>query len=123
MTPLYGADGEIYAVSQGQLTVGGFVTQGVAKSITQGVPTSARIAAGGIIEREVEFELDQLERIRLALRNPDFTTAERIAGAINRRFDATIARVTDSHHGGAQRAAGVSRPRRGAAHRDRAARG
>ena len=95
VTPLYGADGEIYAVSQGQLTIGGFVAQGVAESVTRGVPTSARIAAGGIIEREVDFELDQLERIRIALRNPDFTTAERIAGAINRRFDATIARVTD----------------------------
>jgi flagellar P-ring protein precursor FlgI len=84
VTPLYGADGEIYAVSQGQLTVGGFVAQGVAESVTQGVPTSARIAAGGMIEREVDFELDQLERIRLALHNPDFTTAERIAGAITR---------------------------------------
>jgi flagellar P-ring protein precursor FlgI len=95
VTPLYGADGEIYAVSQGQLTVGGFVAQGAAESVTQGVPTSARIAAGGIIEREVDFELNQLERVRIALRNPDFTTAERIAGAINRRFDATIAQVTD----------------------------
>ena len=95
VTPLYGADGEIYAVSQGQLTIGGFVAEGAAESVTRGVPTSARIAAGGIIEREVDFELDQLERIRIALRNPDFTTAERIASAINRRFDATIAQVTD----------------------------
>jgi flagellar P-ring protein precursor FlgI len=95
VTPLYGADGEIYAVSQGQLTIGGFFAEGVAESVTRGVPTAARIAAGGIIEREIEFELDQLERIRIALRNPDFTTAERIASAINRRFDATIAQVTD----------------------------
>ena len=95
VTPLYGADGEIYAVSQGQLAVGGFVAEGAAESVTQGVPTSARIAAGGIIEREVGFELDQLERIRIALRNPDFTTAERIALAINRRFAAPVARATD----------------------------
>jgi flagellar P-ring protein FlgI len=95
VTPLYGADGEIYAVSQGQLAVGGFVAQGAAESVTQGVPTSARIAAGGIIEREVGFELDQLERVRIALRNPDFTTAERIALAINRRFASPVARVTD----------------------------
>ena len=95
VTPLYGADGEIYAVSQGQLAVGGFVAAGAAESVTQGVPTSARIAAGGIIEREVGFELDQLERVRIALRNPDFTTAERIAIAINRRFAAPVARVTD----------------------------
>ena len=64
-------------------------------SATQGVPTAARIPAGGIIEREVEFELDELERVRIALRNPDFTTAERIALAINRRFAAAIARVDD----------------------------
>jgi flagellar P-ring protein precursor FlgI len=95
VTPLYGADGEIYAVSQGQLAVGGFVAAGAAESVTQGVPTSARIAAGGIIEREVGFELDQLERVRIALRNPDFTTAERIALAINRRFASPVARVTD----------------------------
>lgn len=95
VTPLYGADGEIYAVSQGQLMIGGFVAEGAAESVTRGVPTSARIASGGIIEREVEFDLDQLERVRIALRNPDFTTAERIARAINRRFDATIARITD----------------------------
>jgi flagellar P-ring protein precursor FlgI len=95
VTPLYGADGEIYAVSQGQLTIGGFVAEGVAESVTRGVPTSARIASGGIIEREVAFELDQLERVQIALRNPDFTTAQRIASAINRRFEATIARVTD----------------------------
>ncbi len=95
VTPLYGADGEIYAVSQGQLAVGGFVAEGAAESVTQGVPTAARIPAGGIIEREVEFELDQLERVRIALRNPDFTTAERIALAINRHFAAPVARVTD----------------------------
>ncbi|HEX5794261.1 MAG TPA: flagellar basal body P-ring protein FlgI [Geminicoccaceae bacterium] len=95
VTPLYGADGEIYAVSQGQLAVGGFVAEGAAESVTQGVPTAARIPAGGIIEREVEFELDELERVRIALRNPDFTTAERIALAINRRFAAPIARVDD----------------------------
>ncbi len=95
VTPLYGADGEIYAVSQGQLTIGGFVAEGTAESVTRGVPTAARIPSGAIIEREVEFELDQLERIRIALRNPDFTTAERIARAINGRFEAAIARATD----------------------------
>ena len=95
VTPLYGANGEIYAVSQGQLAIGGFVAQGSAESVTKGVPTAARIAAGGIVEREVEFELDQLKRIRLALRNPDFTTAARIAGAINDHFRSPLARATD----------------------------
>jgi flagellar P-ring protein FlgI len=77
VTPLYGADGEIYAVSQGPLTVSGFSAAGEAESVTQGVPTSARIAAGGIVEREVDFALDQLSSVRIALRNPDFTTARR----------------------------------------------
>ena len=95
VTPLYGADGEIYAVSQGPLTVSGFSAEGQAESVTQGVPTSARIAAGGIVEREVDFALDQLESVRIALRNPDFTTARRIAQAINGHLSQAAARVTD----------------------------
>lgn len=95
VTPLYGADGEIYAVSQGPLTIGGFAAQGEAESVTQGVPTSARIAAGAIVEREVEFALDQLASVRIALRNPDFTTARRIAQAINGHLSRPAARVTD----------------------------
>jgi flagellar P-ring protein FlgI len=95
VTPLYGADGEIYAVGQGQVAIGGFVAEGVAESVSRGVATSARIAAGAIIEREVGFELDQLERVRLALRNPDFTTAERIARAINGHLRLPAAQATD----------------------------
>jgi flagellar P-ring protein FlgI len=95
VTPLYGADGEIYAVSQGPLTVSGFSAEGQAESVTQGVPTSARIAAGGIVEREVDVALDQLESVRIALRNPDFTTARRIAQAINGHLSQPAARVTD----------------------------
>jgi flagellar P-ring protein precursor FlgI len=94
VTPLYGADGEIYAVSQGPLTVGGFTAQGAAESVTQGVPTSARIAAGAI-EREIDFALDDLPQVRIALRNPDFTTAGRIAQAINGHLSQPVARVTD----------------------------
>jgi flagellar P-ring protein FlgI len=95
VTPLYGADGEIYAVSQGPLTVGGFSAEGAAESVTQGVPTSARIAAGAIVEREIDFALDQLAQVRIALRNPDFTTARRIAQAINGHLSQPAARVTD----------------------------
>jgi flagellar P-ring protein precursor FlgI len=84
VTPLMGADGEVYAVSQGALTTGGFEAGGQAEKVTRGVPTSARIPSGAIVEREVEFALGQLENVRIALRNPDFTTAARIAAAINR---------------------------------------
>lgn len=84
VTPLMGADGEVYAVAQGALTTGGFEVGGQAEKVTRGVPTSARIPSGAIVEREVAFALDQLQNVRIALRNPDFTTASRIATAINR---------------------------------------
>jgi flagellar P-ring protein precursor FlgI len=83
VTPLLGADGNVYAVAQGALTIGGFEAQGDAAKITRGVPTVGRIANGAIIEREIEFALNRLNQVRLALRNPDFTTAKRIAAAIN----------------------------------------
>jgi flagellar P-ring protein precursor FlgI len=83
VTPLIGADGEAYAIAQGALAVGGFTAKGDAASVTRGVPTAARIANGAIVEREVEFKLGSQNAVRLALRNPDFTTARRIAMAIN----------------------------------------
>ncbi|HMR31627.1 MAG TPA: flagellar basal body P-ring protein FlgI [Geminicoccaceae bacterium] len=83
VTPLVGADGEAYAVAQGPLSIGGFEVEGEAERVVRGVPTSGRIAGGGIVEREVDFVLNDLRELRLALRNPDFTTAGRIAGAIN----------------------------------------
>jgi flagellar P-ring protein precursor FlgI len=95
VTPLLGADGEAYAVAQGALSVGGFEAQGEAESVTRGVPTAARIPGGAIVEREVEFALDELSQIRLALRNPDFTTAQRIAAAINDRLGDATARALD----------------------------
>jgi flagellar P-ring protein precursor FlgI len=83
VTPLLGADGNVYAVAQGSLSIGGFSAQGDAASVTKGVPTVGRIANGAIIEREIDFALNRLNQVRLALRNPDFTTAKRIAAAIN----------------------------------------
>ncbi|HET6838716.1 MAG TPA: flagellar basal body P-ring protein FlgI [Bradyrhizobium sp.] len=83
VTPLLGADGNVYAVAQGSLAIGGFQAEGAAASITRGVPTVGRIANGAIIEREIEFALNRLPNVRLALRNADFTTAKRIAAAVN----------------------------------------
>ena len=83
VTPVLGADGEVYVVAQGQLAVGGFTAAGDAETITKGVPTSARIANGGIVEREVGYEMSDMETVKLSLRNPDFTTARRVAQAIN----------------------------------------
>src|SRR6202158_681422 len=81
--PLLGADGNVYAVAQGSVAVGGFQAEGEAAKITRGVPTVGRIANGAIIEREIEFALNRLPNVRLALRNADFTTAKRIAAAVN----------------------------------------
>jgi len=83
VTPLMGADGEVYAVSQGSVAVGGFSAGGDAASVTRGVPTNSRISNGAIVEREISFEMADLGTLRLALRNPDLTTARRIASAIN----------------------------------------
>jgi len=95
VTPLLGADGEVYAVSQGQLAVGGFQSQGAAETIVKGVPTSARIANGAIVEREVAFDLASLQSVKLTLRNPDFTTARRVAQAINAFLGTAAAAPSD----------------------------
>lgn len=93
VTPLLGADGEVYAVAQGPIAVSGFAAAGAASSVTKGVPTSGRIASGAIVEREVGFELTGVETVQIALRNPDLTTARRISHAIN-EFLGTEAAVT-----------------------------
>lgn len=96
VTPLHGADGEIYAVAQGALTVGGFSAEGDAETVVKGVPTSARIASGAIVEREIAFELDGMSSVKIALHNPDFTTASRIAAAINGHMKTRLASARDS---------------------------
>ena len=83
VTPLMGADGAVYAVAQGSLATGGFAAQGQAASVVRGVPTNGRIANGAIVEKEINFKLSDLKTLRLALRNPDLTTAQRVSSAIN----------------------------------------
>jgi flagellar P-ring protein precursor FlgI len=83
VTPMIGADGEVYAVAQGQVAVSGFSAAGAAQSVVKGVPTNGRIANGAIVERELDFRMTNLRSIRVALRNPDLTTARRVAQAIN----------------------------------------
>ncbi len=83
VTPLLGADGEVYAIAQGSVTINGFKAQGDAATVISGVPTTGRISAGGLIEREIGFVLGAQRTLRLALRNPDLTTSRRIALSIN----------------------------------------
>ena len=78
MTPLNAADGQIYAVAQGSIIAGGVTAEGEAETVTQGVPTAGLIPAGARVEREVAFDFTQMRDVRLALRNPDFTTAARL---------------------------------------------
>jgi flagellar P-ring protein precursor FlgI len=96
VTPLLGADGNVYAVAQGSLAIGGFQAEGEAAKITRGVPTVGRIANGALVEREIDFALNRLNQVRLALRNPDFTTAKRVAAAINDFIGMPTAEPIDS---------------------------
>lgn len=96
MTPLNGADGEIYAVAQGGLIAGGIAADGEAARVVQGVPTAAVIPSGARVEREVDFDFSQLASLRLALRTPDFTTAGRIEAEINASFGRPVAAMLDA---------------------------
>ena len=96
MTPLNGADGQIYAVAQGAIIAGGVSAEGQAAKVVQGVPTAGSIPSGAHVEREVQFDFTQMHSIRLALHAPDFTTAERIEVAINAAFGRRVAEMQDS---------------------------
>jgi flagellar P-ring protein precursor FlgI len=95
VTPLMGADGNVYAVAQGTVAVAGFQAEGDAAKIVRGVPTVGRISNGALVEREIDFAINRMSNIRLALRNPDLTTAKRIAGAINDFLGAPAAEPID----------------------------
>ena len=96
VTPLMGADQQVYAVAQGPLAIGGFSASGSSgSSVTRGVPTAGRIASGALVERETTFDIANAPELRLALRNPDFTTAQRIAGVINATVGGDAARATN----------------------------
>ena len=95
VTPLFGADGQIYALGQGPVAIGGFSAQGDAGSVTRGVPTAGRISNGAIVEKETGFTLASLSLLKLSLRNPDLTTATRIAAAINDFLGSKVATASD----------------------------
>lgn len=96
MTPLSGADGQIYAVAQGPIIAGGVSAEGDAGGVVQGVPTSGSIPSGASVERELDFDFGTLSTLRLALRSPDFSTAALIEEAINRDLGRPVALMLDS---------------------------
>jgi flagellar P-ring protein precursor FlgI len=95
VTPLSGADGQVYAVAQGPIAVAGYAAQGINASIVEGVPTVARIENGATVENEIDFDLASLDTLRIALRTPDFTTAQRVKDAINSHIGTDIAEALD----------------------------
>src|SRR5271156_3355302 len=95
VTPLLGAAGNVYAVVEGWRAVGGLEQKGQAAMVVGGVPSVGRLPNGAIIEREIDFAIASLGRLRLSLRNPDFTTAKRIAIAVNDYIGAPVAEPLD----------------------------
>ncbi|MEM6413881.1 MAG: flagellar basal body P-ring protein FlgI [Pseudomonadota bacterium] len=96
MTPLKAADGSIYAVAQGPVLASGFSAEGDAASVSAGVPTVGVLPSGARIERELGYDFQGMQSVRLALRAPDFTTAARMELAINKALDTSIAKLIDS---------------------------
>jgi len=96
LAPLRAANGETYALAQGNVVVGGLSAQGASgSSVTVNTPTAGRIPNGATIEREIESDFDTHPTVRLSLRRPNFQTATNIVNTINRRFGA-IATTTDA---------------------------
>ncbi len=95
LTPLYGADGQVYAAAQGPIVVGGFAVGGTGASKQMNHPTLGRIPAGGRVERSVAFDFNRLSPVSLLLREPDFSTAGKISDAINRDFGRAVASARD----------------------------
>lgn len=95
LTPLKGADGRIYAVGQGPVSLGGGGEE-QGRQAQASHPTVGRIAGGAIVEREVDFDLNKERSLQLALKNPDFTTASRVVEAINNLFGEPLASARDS---------------------------
>ncbi|MBW1780205.1 MAG: flagellar basal body P-ring protein FlgI [Deltaproteobacteria bacterium] len=96
VTPLKGADGNVYVVAQGPVSTGGFAVSGKAAKVTKNFPTVGRIVGGGIIENEIPYEFMKKGALSLSLTNPDFTNASRIAKSINRALKGRVARALDA---------------------------
>lgn len=94
--PLRGADGNVYAVAQGEVSVGGFSVEGGGDSAQKNHPTVGLIAAGATVERAIPFDLFQSKRVRIVLRQPDFTTMTRLVRIINTTMGRPLAVAVDA---------------------------
>jgi flagellar P-ring protein precursor FlgI len=95
MTPLKGADNQVYAVAQGPVVTSSFSYGGQAASAQKNHPTTGMISAGALVERELPNALADRSQLKLNLQKADFTTSARITAAVNQRFNAAIAASTD----------------------------
>jgi flagellar P-ring protein precursor FlgI len=96
-TPLKAADGQVYAVAQGPVSTGGFVVGSASGTgVQKNFPTVGRVVNGALIEKEVSNNFNQKQLLTLTLHQPDFTTASRMAQAINIAFYEQIARTLDA---------------------------
>lgn len=96
MTPLKAADQQVYAVAQGEVSIGGFAAGGATSSVQNSHPTAGRVINGAIVERGLNLRFADRNTIVLKLRNPDFTTAARVAGVINEKTHSSMASALDA---------------------------
>lgn len=86
LTPLKAPNGEVYAVAQGPISIGGFAAGRAARGVQKNHLTVGRIVSGALVEKDIPSNFEKKKSFRLALSQPDFTTANRIANSINNHF-------------------------------------
>jgi flagellar P-ring protein FlgI len=96
MTSLRGADGDIYAVAQGNIVLGGYLAAGAAGTSTVNHTSVGRVAGGGFVEKELKFAFDRLRSFTVNLNQPDFTTASRLLNVISKTVNSVDAELIDS---------------------------
>ncbi|MHC1787950.1 flagellar basal body P-ring protein FlgI [Solidesulfovibrio sp.] len=96
VTPLKGIDGSIYAIAQGSVLVGGVSAQGAGASVSKNITTVGIVPGGGNIERGVPFSFNEQTDLTLSLRNPDFSTAARMAKRVNESMGSAMATAIDA---------------------------
>ncbi|KUG29717.1 flagellar p-ring protein flgi [hydrocarbon metagenome] len=95
VTPLKGIDGNIYAIAQGSLLVGGVTASGAAASVSKNITTVGMIPGGANVERTIPFEFNQQEGLTLNLQHPDYSTAQQVAQKINDAMGGAFAAAVD----------------------------
>lgn len=96
LTPLRGVDGEVYAVAQGAVTLGGFSARGAGGSVSKNHTTAGNISNGALVEKELQYDFDQRRSLVINLQRPDFTTASKMAAIINKAISFVEAKQIDS---------------------------